>query len=305
MSALVNINGRLCNEQDAVVSVFDHGFLYGEGVYEVLRTYNRQPFLLDRHLRRLRRSAGMIELAVPWSDADFEARMRETITVFVEREDRSAADGEFYVRVLLTRGVGELSYDPSACLAPTLVTIVKPLVEVPAEILERGVRVAMVTIMRNHPSSVNPAIKSNNLLNNALAMQEALRRGAYEAVMLNYRGELSEAAQSNIFIVRDGVVSTPPLDAGLLAGITREYLLEIGHEAGMAIGERVLHAQDLFDADEAFLTGTTREVVPIVAVDGRTIGRGRPGPMTMKLLEEYRRRAAELTGAGAAAVRQS
>lgn len=301
MSALVNINGRLCSEQDAVVSVFDHGFLYGEGVYEVLRTYNRQPFLLDRHLRRLRRSAGMIDLAVPWSDADFSARMHETIAAFLERVDRSAAEGEFYVRILLTRGVGELSYDPQACTAPTLVTIVKPLVEVPVDVLERGVRVAMVTIMRNHPNSVNPAIKSNNLLNNALAMQEALRRGAYEAVMLNYRGELSEAAQSNLFIVKDGIVSTPPLDAGLLAGITREYLLEIGRDAGIPIGERVLRAEGLFGADEAFLTGTTREIVPIVEVDDRQIGSGRPGPMTKKLYQEYRRRASELTSAGAGA----
>jgi branched-chain amino acid aminotransferase len=300
MSAIVNINGRLCNEQEAVVSVFDHGFLYGEGVYEVLRTYTRHPFLLDRHLRRLRRSAAMIQLPIPWTDAEVEARMRDTMTALIAR-DPGAGDGEFYIRVLLTRGIGELSYDPRACPQPTLVTIVKPLVDVPDGTVERGVRVAMVTIMRNHPHSVNPAIKSNNLLNNALAMQEALRRGAFEAVMLNYRGELSECAQSNLFVVKDGIVATPPLDAGLLAGITREYLLEIGHDAGIPIEERVLRADDLFEADEAFLTGTTREVVPIVTVDDRAIGAGRPGPLTIRLLQEYWRRASELTPA---AIRQ-
>ena len=154
---------------------------------------------------------------------------------------------------------------------------------------------ALVPVVRNHPGSVNPLIKSNNLLNNALAMQEAFRRGAYEGVMRNYRGELTECTQSNLFVVKDGVALTPPLDAGLLPGITREFLFEVGAEVGVPVREAVLRDEDLFGADEAFLTSTTREAVPIVRVDDRAIGRGTPGPVTQALLDGYRRRAQALT----------
>jgi branched-chain amino acid aminotransferase len=163
------------------------------------------------------------------------------------------------------------------------------------DVFERGVTVALVPIVRNHPGSVNPLIKSNNLLNNALAMQEAFRRGAFEGVMRNYRGELAECTQSNLFIVKNGVALTPPIDAGLLAGITREFLFEVGAEAQISVLEAVLKDADLFDADEAFLTSTTREIVPIVQVDSRRIGTGAPGPVTYALLEGYRRKARDLT----------
>jgi branched-chain amino acid aminotransferase len=292
VGATVNVNGRISDEEHAVISVFDHGFLYGEGVYETWRTYNGQPFLFDRHMRRLRRSAGMMALPVPLTDDALDGRCRETMRAARLGEPST---GEAYVRVLLTRGVGDLSYDPADCPTPSVVVIVKPHQPPPEEVYTRGVTVALVPIVRNHPGTVNPLIKSNNLLNNALAMQEAVRRGAFEGVMRNYRGELAEGTQSNLFVVRNGTALTPPLDAGLLAGITREFVLEIGADTGVPVREAVLHDADLLEADEAFLTSSTRELVPITAVDSRRIGSGSPGPVTLELLGEFRRRAERLT----------
>jgi branched-chain amino acid aminotransferase len=292
MAATINVNGRVFDQEHAVISVFDHGFLYGEGVYETLRTYNGQPFLFARHMRRLRTSAKMLALGVPLSDAEIEARFRGTMRLAGLGE---GPDREAYIRILVTRGIGELTYDPAATPTPSIVVIVKPNVNPPAEVFERGVRVSLVPIVRNHPGSVNPLIKSNNLLNNALAMQEAFRRGGYEGVMRNYKGELAECTQSNLFIVKNGAALTPPIDAGLLPGITREFLFEVGAGAGIPVREAVLRDDDLFGADEAFLTSTTREAVPIVQVDDRTIGSGTPGPVTHALLEGFRRKAQALT----------
>ena len=202
---------------------------------------------------------------------------------------------EAYIRVLVTRGIGELTYDPQATPTPSVVIIVKPQVDPPPEVYERGVRVVIVDVVRNHPQTVNPMIKSNNLLNSALAAQEAIRRGGFEGIMRNYRGELSECTTANLFIVKDGAALTPPLESGLLPGITREFLFEIGKEVGVDVREQVLRDDDLFAADEAFLTSTTREAVPIVTVDDRTIGSGRPGPVTKKLLDGFRRRRCRLS----------
>jgi branched-chain amino acid aminotransferase len=295
MGAFVNVNGVISDAAHAAISVFDHGFLYGEGVYETLRTYNGEPFLFDRHVQRLRTSAGMLKLDVPFSDEELLRRCSDTMRAAGVAQRRGDATDEAYIRILLTRGIGELTYDPTATPDPSLVIIVKPL-PVPAALdFERGVKVCMVDIIRNHPQSVNPMIKSNNLLNNALGMQYALRRGGVEGVFRNYRGELSECSQSNLFIVKDGAALTPPIDAGLLPGITREFLFEVGRDAGIAVREAVLHDADLFAADEAFLTSTTREVVPIVKVDDRQIGAGTPGPVTRALLDGYRKKAQELT----------
>jgi len=277
------------------VSVFDHGFLYGEGVYETLRTYNGQPFLFDRHMQRLRRSADMLALSVPLTDAQIDARFRETMRAAGLGDGPDGERLEAYLRVLVTRGVGELSYDPAVTPSPSIVVIVKPHEQPPPEVYEQGVGVALVPIVRNHPGSVSPLIKSNNLLNNALAMQEAFRRGGYEGVMRNYRGELAECTQSNLFVVKNQTALTPNVDSGLLPGITRGFLFEVGASLGIVVREAVLHDEDLFGADEAFLTSTTREVVPIVRVDDRKIGSGRPGPVTQALLQGYRKRAQELT----------
>jgi branched-chain amino acid aminotransferase len=289
MQAMVNVNGKITDQAHAVVSVFDHGFLYGEGVYETLRTYSGQPFLFDRHMRRLRKSASMLALSVPPANEEIDRRFRETMTA----AGLGGRGCEAYLRILVTRGIGELTYDPAACGDPTIVIIAKPHVDPPVEAFERGVMVALVDIVRNHPGSVNPLIKSNNLLNNALAMQEAFRRGAFEGVMRNYRGELAECTTANLFVVKNGEALTPPIDAGLLAGITREYLFEVGADVGIAVREQTLRDADLLGADEAFLTSTTRELVPIVRVDSHTIGDGRPGAVTNRLLQAFRRKAHE------------
>jgi branched-chain amino acid aminotransferase len=283
MSTAVNVDGRLYGEHDAVISVFDHGLLFGEGVYEVLRTYAKEPFLYRPHMVRLRASAERIALAVPFTDGELLERIRATI---------AAADlpGEAYVRILLTRGVGEIVYDPAACPSPSVIIIARPLVESPAAIYEDGVTIALVPIVRNHPDSVSPRIKSNNLLNNALAMQQAYKRGAFEALMRNHRGELCECAQSNFFLVSNGVLRTPPVEAGLLAGITRAFVLELAASLGIHTREETLYEEDVASADEAFLTSSTKEIVPVVAVDSLTIGEGVPGPLTKRLLEAFRAR---------------
>ena len=286
----VYVNGTIARGEDASIPVYDHGFLYGEGVYETLRTYNRVPFLYDRHVRRLRASAGFLQLDVPFSDEGLATWIGDTMEAAGDMQ-------EAYIRVLLTRGVGELTYDVRATPVPSLVIIVKPLEEPPARVFSDGIRIALVPILRNHPGSVNPIIKSNNLLNNALAMQEANRRGAEEGLMCNYRGELSECSQANFFIVRGGVALTPKIDAGLLEGLTRSFLFEIGQDVGVQVRNETLFPKDLETADEAFITSTTRELSPVTRIDDRVIGSGKPGPVTVKLLEGYRTRALALTRA--------
>src|SRR5688572_24941464 len=234
----VYVNGRIARAQDASIPVYDHGFLYGEGVYETLRTYNRVPFLYDRHVRRLRGSAERLRLLVPFDDDTLAGWIHDTIVA-------AGALDEAYIRVLLTRGVGELNYDIGATPAPSLVIIVKPLEPVSPRVDRDGIVISLVPILRNHPGSVNPIIKSNNLLNNAIAMQQANQRGAEEALMCNYRGELAECSQSNFFMVRDGALLTPPSDAGLLEGITRSLLFDLARGAGIPLREEALYPADL------------------------------------------------------------
>jgi branched-chain amino acid aminotransferase len=286
----VYVNGRISRAEEAAIPVYDHGFLYGEGVYETLRTYNHVPFLYDRHVRRLRASAGYVQLPVPFTDDELASWIADTMAA-------AGVIQEAYIRVLLTRGVGELTYDVQATPVPSLVIIVKPLDEPPARLLTEGIKVALVPILRNHPGSVNPIIKSNNLLNNAIAMQEANRRGADEGLMCNYRDELSECSQANFFIVRGGAALTPRNEAGLLEGLTRNFLFEVGEEVGVDVRYETLFPDDLQTAEEAFITSTTRELSPVTRVDDRPVGTGKPGPVTKKLLEAYRRRAYALTQA--------
>lgn len=285
MAATVNVNGQIFDQEHAVVSVFDHGFLYGEGVYETLRTYSGRPFLFERHMRRLRASAGMIAMPVPLTNEQIAVRFNDTLEA---AGLTGGSPSEAYIRILVTRGVGDLTYDPAATPHASVVIIVKPHVPLPERVYDEGVSVVMSSIVRNHPGTVNPLIKSNNLMNSALAAQDAVRRGAFEAIMRNYRGDLAECTTANLFIVRNGEALTPPLESGLLAGITREYLLEVAAGAGVPAREVILKDEDLFQADEAFLTSTTREIVPIVRVDERPIGTGHPGPITHALLDAFR-----------------
>ena len=290
MRGAVYVNGKIAPADQAVVPVYDHGFVYGEGVYETLRTYNRVPFLYDRHMRRLRQSAERLLLDVPFDDATLLEWIGQTI----------AAAGELdqaYIRILLTRGVGDLNYDPKSTPKPTTVIIVKPFEAPAARVFTEGIRISLVDMLRNHPKSVNPVIKSNNLLNNALAMQAAYRAGAEEALMCNYRGELTECSQANFFMVRRGAALTPQSAAGLLEGVTRAFIFELGRELGIDVREEVLLPEDLATADEMFITSTTRELSPVVRVDDRVVGSGKPGPVTNRLLALYQQRAQELTRA--------
>jgi branched-chain amino acid aminotransferase len=289
LGATVFVNGKIGDGATASVPVFDHGFLYGEGVYETLRTYHRVPFLFDRHVHRLHHSAELMALPVPFDDATLLGHIRDTMNA------HSGGLDEAYIRVLLTRGVGELSYSLDATPAPTLVIIVKPFVPPPARTFTDGIRLSLVSVRRNHPHALNPMIKSNNLLNNALAMQEAMRAGADEALMRNQDGDLVECSQSNFFVVKNGEALTPPLSAGLLPGITREFVMEMAGALGVPAREARLTPEDLASADEAFITGTTREVTPVVQVDDLRIGPGKPGPHTTRLLAEFRQRADALT----------
>ncbi len=292
MTATVYVNGTIADAASAVVPAFDHGFLYGEGVYETLRTYHRAPFLFDRHMGRLRRSASLMALPVPYLDGELLDAVHRTMAAH-------AGLDEAYIRILLTRGVGELTYNPAACPRPTLVIIVKPFPAPPARTFAEGIRVSLVSVRRNHPQALNPMIKSTNLLNNALAMQEAIGRGADEALMLNQGGEIVECSQSNFFVVRGGELLTPPLSAGLLPGITREFVLEIARDLGIPAREARLVPGDLTTAGEAFITGTTREVTPVVAVDDQVIGTGQPGPVSTRLLAEFQKRAEAMSPAPA------
>lgn len=289
MNIAVNVNGRLTDAATATVSPLDRGFLFGEGVYETLRTYNRQPFLLDRHLARLRASANLISLKVPLDDSACRERLAQTMTGV------SDTDSELYLRILLTRGVGDLTYDPDSCPTPTVMMMARPYVETSAETINNGIKIVLSSIMRNHPDALNPRIKSNNLLNNALAMQEAIRAGADEALMCNYRGEIAECSQSNIFIVRDGVAQTPALDTGLLEGVTRNFLFEVGAAANIPVREAILLPNDLAKADEVFITGTTREVLAVTSIDETPVRDGRPGPITELLAKTFSELALAMT----------
>ncbi len=291
MAGAVYVNGRVTGEADAVVPVFDHGFLYGEGVYEVCRTYAGRVRLLARHLARLRNSAALIGLPVPFDDATLGARIEDTLAAAGLSPHRDGLP-DAYLRLLLTRGVGELSYDPRACPEPSLVIIARPHTPPAASVYETGVTVALVDVERNRRQALNPLIKSNNLLNNALAMQQALSRGAFEAVMRNHEGHLAECSQSNLFVVRAGVVKTPPVGEGLLPGITRAFVLELCGLVGAESRETVLVESDLLQADEAFLTSTTREIVPIVRVDSTVVGNGLVGPLTRRLIDAFHARVA-------------
>ena len=286
----VYVNGTIAKAADAVVPVYDHGFLYGEGIYETIRTYNRVPFLFERHVARLRASAKHIQLDIPVDNDTLAAAIDKTVAAAGEMK-------EAYIRVLVTRGVGELTYDLKATPVSSLIIIVKPADDPAPRVTEDGIQISLVSILRNHPGSVNPIIKSNNLLNNALAMQEAHRRGGEEGRMCNYRGELSECSQSNFFMIRDGVVLTPKSAAGLLEGVTRAFLFEVGRDIGVTVRDETLYPKDLDTADEAFITSTTRELSPVVRIDDRVIGTGKPGPITRRLLEAYRKRAVEMTRA--------
>lgn len=280
MGFFASIDGVIAPASDARVSVLDNGFTFGDSVYETLRTYSGRPLALDRHLRRLRNSAARIGVALPLSDEILGQRLAALL--------EAGGNPESYIRMIVTRGVGDISYHFDRVKGPTVVMAVKPYAPLGDAAYAEGVQAALVSVRRNAADALDPAIKSCNLLNNILAMREAQSRGAIEAILLNHRGEVAEGAGSNIVLVRNGDVVTPPLSAGILPGITREILMEVAAEAGHPIREQTLVAGDLFAADELFFTSTLKELAPIRAIDQSTIGDGRPGPVTKTLLAAYR-----------------
>jgi branched-chain amino acid aminotransferase len=276
----VYINGRICSTQEATVSVLDHGLLYGDGVFEGIRAYGGRPFRLEAHLQRLYESAHAIALEVPLSREEMAQAVRQTL--------QAAGPEAGYVRLIVTRGTGDLGLDPFKCKDPQVIIIADRIALYPPELYERGLDTVTVSTVRNHPNAVSPRIKSLNYLNNTLAKIEALRAGCTEAIMLNKDGYVAECTGDNIFIVKGRDVLTPPEHAGILAGVTRRIVLELAPAAGLRAAEKDLTRFDLYVADECFVTGTAAEIVPVVRIDGRAIGSGRPGPATLRLREMFR-----------------
>jgi branched-chain amino acid aminotransferase len=276
---IIYIDGKFYSERDAKISVLDHGLLYGDGVFEGIRVYNSRVFRLKEHLDRLSCSAKAILLAIPMSHAEL------TEALLLTCRKNKLRDG--YIRLVVTRGVGTLGLNPNRCKRPTVVIIAGKIQLYPAELYDKGMEIITVPTVRSLHSALNPAIKSLNYLNNILAKIEANNAGCEEAVMLNAEGYVSECTGDNIFIVKEGYLLTPPLSAGALYGITRKVVMEIAAESGLKVGEPNLTRYDLFNADECFLTGTGAEIVPIVKIDGRLIGNGKPGSVTTRLMAQY------------------
>jgi branched-chain amino acid aminotransferase len=273
------IDGKFCSERDAKVSVFDHGLLYGDGVFEGIRAYNGRVFKLKEHIDRLFSSAKAILLAIPLTHAEM---MKATVATIRANKLRDC-----YVRLIVTRGVGTLGLNPRSCKNPSVIIIAGKIQVYPAELYARGMDIVTVPTVRNLHSAVNPAIKSLNYLNNILAKIEANNAGVEEAVMLNAEGFVAEGTADNLFIIKNGELFTPPLFAGALHGITRGTVMEIAGRLGVKVSETNLTRYDLFNADECFLTGTGAEIMPVIKIDGRVIGSGQPGALTLKLTEEY------------------
>ncbi len=279
-SLQIYVDGEFFDQADAKVSVFDHGLLYGDGIFEGIRFYNGRVFRMEQHMDRLWESARSICLEIPISRAEMDEALLETI------RQNDLRDG--YVRLIVTRGVGNLGLNPVQCKRPTVIIIASSIALYPEEVYQRGLTVVTVPTRRMGPATLNPAVKSLNYLNNVLARIEANLSNADEALMLNDAGNVAECTADNVFIVKRGEIMTPPITAGALRGITRSVVFDIAAELGIKISEPDLTRHDLYIADEAFLTGTAAEVIPMIKVDGRPIGNGKPGPITGRTIARFR-----------------
>ena len=276
----IYMNGKLVPEKQARVSVFDHGLLYGDGVFEGIRSYNGRVFMLDEHVARLYRSARAIALEIPMTP--------EGIKRAVLRTCHANKCNNGYVRLVVTRGVGTLGLNPYLCKKPQIIIIAADIQLYPRELYKKGLDIVTVGTMRNQPEALNPSIKSLNYLNNVLAKIEAINAGVMEAIMLNPQGFVSEATGDNLFIIRNGELLTPPTEAGILEGITRNVVMDLARDMGITVREKMMSRYDIYTSDEMFLTGTAAEVIPVVRVDRRVIGDGNPGPQTMALLKSFK-----------------
>lgn len=274
------VNGRLVPAAEASVSVFDHGLLYGDGVFEGIRAYNGRILKLRTHLKRLFEGARSIQLSMQFSLDELDQAVRQTV------EANGIRDG--YIRLVVTRGVGTLGLNPYLCENATTFVIADTIQLYPKQMYTEGLAVITAATVRNHAAAVSPRIKSLNYLNNVLAKIEAIQAGCIEAVMLNHLGFVAECTGDNIFIVRRGRMLTPPLHAGILEGVTRNIVMDLAREAGMDVTETDLTRHDLYAADECFLTGTAAEVIPVTKIDSRVIGDGKPGAVTRQLVDAFR-----------------
>jgi branched-chain amino acid aminotransferase len=281
MSRQIYINGKFFPQEDAKISVFDHGLLYGDGVFEGLRSYRGKVFRLQEHIRRLYESAKAIWLEIPMSPDEMCDAVNESVSV------NKIDDG--YIRLVVTRGAGTLGLDPNRCSNPQVIIIADTISLYPKELYEKGLEIITVSVQRNHPAALSPRIKSLNYLNNILAKIEGIQAGCIEALMLNHKGEVAECTGDNVFLVRQGVLQTPPLEAGILEGVTRDAVIEVAKGAGIEVREMPLTKHDVYVADECFLTGTAAEIIPVVRVDSRVIGSGKPGPMTRDLEKRFKK----------------
>ena len=279
MTIRINVDGQLGSERDRLLSPLDQGFLFGASVYETVRTYDGVPFLVERHLKRLRESALALGIDIVESDETLTRRVYETL------EDSGNAESS--IRIVVSAGVGAIDYRQGSTKKPTIVVVVRPLPPFPESLYKDGATASFVSIMRAGRGNLSPRIKSSNLLNNLMALRQAHERGAYEALMLNPKGEVCEGSMSNVFVVTDATIATPPISAGILEGITRELVMSIAREGGFDLEERILLPDELLGADEVFITASSRQVVPIVNVDEQPIADGRPGPVTQKLISLY------------------
>jgi branched-chain amino acid aminotransferase len=275
----IYINGKFFDKPDAKISVYDHGLLYGDGVFEGIRIYSGKAFKLKEHVVRLFESARSIKLEMPISQEEMCKAINDTIAI------NKKVDG--YIRPLITRGSGSLGLDPRKCSDPQVIVIVDDITMYPPEMYENGMEIATVSTIRNHPNAVNPRIKSLNYLNNILAKIEGIQAGCLESLMLNHKGEIAECSGDNIFLVKHGILRTPPIDAGILEGVTRNTVIELAKNAKIAVEEIALTRHDVFIADECFLTGTAAEIIPVTKCDARPIGSGKPGPVTKQLREAF------------------
>ncbi|MBA4019973.1 MAG: branched-chain-amino-acid transaminase [Pirellula sp.] len=280
MSLKIYISGKFYAKEDAKISVYDHGLLYGDGIFEGLRSYGGKVFRLQEHLVRLYESAKAIWLTIPISIEQMTKDVNETLKV------NNLSDA--YIRLVVTRGSGSLGLDPNRTSDPQVIIIADKITLYPPEFYEKGLDIITASTIRNHPAALSPRIKSLNYLNNILAKIEGLRAGCIEALMLNSKGEVAECTGDNIFLVRHKQLLTPPIDAGILEGVTREAVIEAARAAGMEVREIALTRHDVYVADEVFLTGTAAEVIPVVKIDNRAIGNGEPGPITRDLMKRFR-----------------
>ncbi|NLA27179.1 MAG: branched-chain-amino-acid transaminase [Firmicutes bacterium] len=280
MGLIIYLDGRYVPEEQAQVSVFDHGLLYGDGVFEGIRAYYNRVFRLEEHLQRFYESAKSIMLEIPLSIEE----TREVVLETLRRNDLRSA----YVRLVVTRGKGDLGLDPRKCPKPSLFCIASSIQLYPEELYEKGLEVITVPTTRNYNEAVNPQIKSLNYLNNILAKIEANLAGTVEAIMLNPQGYVAEATGDNIFIIKEGVLITPPKYANILNGITRNAVMELARQQGIIVKEELFTRHDLYNADQVFLTGTAAELIPVIKIDGRVIGSGKPGPLFYQLLQDFR-----------------